>query len=626
MSFFLSPIGNEQQFNANGDPLNGGKVLTYLAGSTTPTATYTDNTGGTAQANPIILNSLGLPASPIWLNGGITYKFVIQDANSVTLRTVDNISGINDTTATQTEWVSSGLVPTFISTVSFSVPGDQTSVLQIGRRLRTQNTAGLIYSRITNSVFGATITTVTVVNDSGVLDSGLSSVSYGLMAPISPSLPNSVSVRDTMGITTALQNQEGIAYTTAGTSTAYTLTPSPAITAYTANQSFYVRFNAASGAAPTLAISGVATPPNLVKQLGDGTYANIAAGDIPLDHRSRVTLLSATQALVEDLPFSVASPGNGQLAGTRNRLINGDMRIDQRNSGAAQTFTAAAALAYSVDRWYGFCTGANVTGQQIAGTAPESFVYRFTGAASVTTIGFAQRIERLNSTDLAGQTATLSVKLSNSLLTSVTWTAYYANTNDTFGSLAAPTRTQIATGTFTVTSTLASYSTQIAVPSAAITGIEIVFSVGAQTSGTWQIGAVQLELGSVATAFERRDLAGELIRCQRYLPIVLVGAGATNGGSLGVGYAQANVTGRVHIKYPVQARVTPTGIITTTVGNFNITNGTGVGQVVTGIAATRLGISGALLAFTVGASLTAGDATELFATTADYIYFTGSEL
>jgi len=302
MSFFLSPIGNSQQFDANGNPLNAGRIYTYLAGSTTPTATYTDNTGATPQANPIILNSLGLSASPIWLNGGITYKLVIKDSNDVILRTVDNVSGINDITATQTEWVSSGFVPTYISATSFSVPGDQTGTLQIGRRLRTQNTSGTVYSTISNSVFAAAITTVTVVNDSTTLDSGLSIVSYGVSAPISPSLPNSVAVRNTMGITSAHQAQEGIAYTTAGTSTAYTLTPSTAITAYAANQSFFVTFNAASGAAPTLAISGVATPPNLVKQNGDGTYSNIAALDIPANHRSRVTLLSATQAWVESMP------------------------------------------------------------------------------------------------------------------------------------------------------------------------------------------------------------------------------------------------------------------------------------------------------------------------------------
>ena len=66
MAYFLSPIGNEPQVDANGNPVSGGKILTYLAGTTTAAATYTSITGATPQANPIILNSLGLPASPIW--------------------------------------------------------------------------------------------------------------------------------------------------------------------------------------------------------------------------------------------------------------------------------------------------------------------------------------------------------------------------------------------------------------------------------------------------------------------------------------------------------------------------------------------------------------------------------
>ncbi len=199
-----------------------------------------------------------------------------------------------------------------------------------------------------------------------------------------------------------------------------------------------------------------------------------------------------------------------------NRIINGAMAIDQRNAGVAQTITAGAALAYTVDRWYAYCTGANVTGQQVAGTGGNLFAYRFTGAASVTSIGFGQRIEALNSADLAGTTATLSVELSNSLLTTVTWTAFYANTSDTFGTLASPTRTQIATGTFTVTSTLTRYSTQISIPAAATTGIEIVFTVGAQTSGTWIIDNVQLEAGNMMSTFERRPHGQELLLCQRY--------------------------------------------------------------------------------------------------------------
>jgi hypothetical protein len=116
----------------------------------------------------------------------------------------------------------------------------------------------------------------------------------------------------------ATQSNLYTAYTTGGTSTAYTLTPSPAITAYAARQAFEVTFNAACGAAPTLAISGLASPPNLVKQNGDGTYSNLAAGDITVNHRSRVTLLSASQALVERLPSgaaTLASAGSYTLPG-----------------------------------------------------------------------------------------------------------------------------------------------------------------------------------------------------------------------------------------------------------------------------------------------------------------------
>ena len=59
----------------------------------------------------------------------------------------------------------------------------------------------------------------------------------------------------------------------------------------------------------------------------------------------------------------------GNLPG-RNRIINGNVSVDQRNAGASQTFTAGGSVAYCVDRFYASCTGANITGQQVAGTAP----------------------------------------------------------------------------------------------------------------------------------------------------------------------------------------------------------------------------------------------------------------
>ena len=199
-----------------------------------------------------------------------------------------------------------------------------------------------------------------------------------------------------------------------------------------------------------------------------------------------------------------------------NRFINGDMAVDQRNNGASQSITAGADFAYTVDRWYAYCAGANVTGQQIASPTANQYRYQFTGAAGATTIGFAQRIEALNSADLAGTTATLSVDLANTLLTSVVWTAYYANTTDTFGTRSAPTVTQIATGTFTVTSTVTRYSTQIAVPIAAVTGLQILFTVNGQVSGTWTVGNVQLESGIAATPYQQQNYSDQLSQCYRY--------------------------------------------------------------------------------------------------------------
>lgn len=190
MAVLFSPIFNSQVVNDDGDPAVGWKVYTYVANSSTPLTTYTTSAGNTQQSNPIVINALGFPTvGQIWLTQGQVYKLVLTDENDVVQKTEDQISGVNDVTVTQDQWVASGLTPTFVNATSFTFAGDQTSTFHVGRRLRTTNSGGTIYSTITASAFGA-LTTITVANDSGVLDSGLSAVSYGLLSYTNPSAPN----------------------------------------------------------------------------------------------------------------------------------------------------------------------------------------------------------------------------------------------------------------------------------------------------------------------------------------------------------------------------------------------------------------------------------------------------
>ena len=79
----------------NGDPLAGGKVYTYAAGGTSNKATYTDSTEGTANTNPVILDSNG--QADIWLLSDDNYHIVVKDStDTTTYADVDEVSGIAD--------------------------------------------------------------------------------------------------------------------------------------------------------------------------------------------------------------------------------------------------------------------------------------------------------------------------------------------------------------------------------------------------------------------------------------------------------------------------------------------------------------------------------------------------
>jgi len=205
------PIQSMQFIPGGIVPANGGQLFFYAAGTSTKTTVYKDNAAAVAWSNPIVLDSGGnLPSGgEVWFQSGVTYKVVFAPSNDTDpptspYWTKDNLSGMNDVSGSLTalEWVV-GAVPTFVSATSFTLSGDQTATFVAGRRIKSTNTAGTIYSTITSVGFSAGTTTVSVVSDSGSLDSGLSAVSYGLLSPANPSIDSQFIYRKATAVASA---------------------------------------------------------------------------------------------------------------------------------------------------------------------------------------------------------------------------------------------------------------------------------------------------------------------------------------------------------------------------------------------------------------------------------------
>lgn len=161
-----------QTSDINGVNLVGGFVYFYEPGTTTPKTTYSDSALSSANANPVVLNSRG--EADIYLSL-TAYKIVLHDADDVEIWTEDNYT--EHTSAG--EWVSE-LAGTYVSATSFTLVGDQTTDYHLNRRVRAVGSSSL-YGRIVTSVF-TTLTTVTVVWDSGTLSNEALTVSVGLSA------------------------------------------------------------------------------------------------------------------------------------------------------------------------------------------------------------------------------------------------------------------------------------------------------------------------------------------------------------------------------------------------------------------------------------------------------------
>lgn len=204
MPLQISPFGNSQFLDLNGNPASGYQLFVYAGRTATKLTTYSDINGVGQQTNPIVLTASGQPAAPIYIDTALSYKFVLAaptdtDPPTSPLYTVDQVNvGIQVPTVSTAEWTA-GTTPTYVAATQFSIVGNQTVLYHIGRRVKCVINSGTLYGTITNSVFGAA-TTVTVALDAGALDNTLSAVSYGFLSASGSSWPAGFNT----GLTTTL--------------------------------------------------------------------------------------------------------------------------------------------------------------------------------------------------------------------------------------------------------------------------------------------------------------------------------------------------------------------------------------------------------------------------------------
>ena len=186
--------------DSNGDPASGYQLFVYDAGTTTKATSYKDSAGAATHTNPIVLESDGgLPNRELWVPTG-SYKLVLAsdtdtDPPSSGTTIGDNLDPINDVSENSaSEWVASGLTPTYVDGDTFTVPGDQTNILHAGRRLQITDSGGTVYATISSSSYSSSTTVNLTVDGGDTIDSGISSFSYGLLsaAGTNPSLEQAV--------------------------------------------------------------------------------------------------------------------------------------------------------------------------------------------------------------------------------------------------------------------------------------------------------------------------------------------------------------------------------------------------------------------------------------------------
>jgi hypothetical protein len=325
---------------------------------------------------------------------------------------------------------------------------------------------------------------------------------------------------------------------------------------------------------------------------GDGTWGAAVAGSTTQIQYNNAGAAAGSANLTFD-GTNLTSGGTVVMASSfkRNRIINGNMAVDQRISVPAVT---AVTGAYQLDRWVTFKTGAGAFTVEQSSTAPTGFTK--SALLTVTTsstpgtgdyYNFCQTIEGLNVADLAWGTASAkTITISGQIRSSVT------GTYSVFVINGAQNRSYLSTVTISAANTFTPFSITIAGDTTGTWTTDssiwayVGFDLGSgatrtAAAGSWQAGlyehatgstnwiansgatfyatGIQLEVGTVATPYEIQIYSDQLEQCQRYLPAYNSGTTAVTM-ALGVGSFSSATDALLQFIFNVSPRVAPTGI------------------------------------------------------------------
>ena len=283
----------------------------------------------------------------------------------------------------------------------------------------------------------------------------------------------------------------------------------------------------------------------------------------------------------------------------RNRIINGDFRLDQRNAGASFTVSAGGTKTYTLDRWWGWCAVGSKFSVQRSTEVPVG--QGFTNSVLVTSLsaystpvggyyGFGQYIEGYNIADMGFGTAsattmtlsfwarssiagTFSVALENGSYNRSYIFNYTISSVNTWQYFTLPFRAD-TTGTWDSTNgqglrlwwDLGSSDTTYASTAGSWLAADVLRTTGsvpliATNAATLYIAGAQLEKGSAATPFEFRPFATELALCLRYYYQITA---LTNSGNpqsninWGIAYVRSAGNASIYYSLPVPMRAQPT--------------------------------------------------------------------